>query len=76
MEVQDTGVVSTLSPQLTPEELATPLARPSELSDEAVAKSPEHDPVKQTVQSRTLGMFAKAQMRNLGDFSHYFSHTN
>jgi len=26
--------------------------------------------------SRTLGMFAKAQMRNLGEFSHYFSHAN
>ena len=76
MEVQETGVVPTLSPQVTPEDLATPLAKRSELSDEAIAKSPEHDPVKRTVQGRTLGMFAKAQMRNLGDFSHYFSHTN
>ena len=76
MKVQDVGMVSTVSPQTTPEGLATPLARPSELSDEAIAKSPEQEPVKQIAQSRTLGMFAKAQMRNLGDFSHYFSHTN
>jgi hypothetical protein len=84
LEVEDTSVSNIDNAE------STPLAIPRPLEESTETGQPEvnlheaaggnegqstPDPVEYKASGRTLGMF-KAQMRNLGEFSHYFSHAN
>lgn len=84
MEIGDTAGPINENLDITPTTSSKPLAEESIAAHQpgaGRAAALEQDEGRMTLEnkapsSRTLGMFAKAQMRNLGEFSHYFSHAN